>query len=82
MSDLKEYLGDLRKNDAPCAFCGEMTNSLSANPSEWPLCFCWPEGTGTVKRHHVKCVTDRLFRRTHAHDAEMARWYEQRDKEV
>lgn len=62
--------------DVPCEFCGEMTNSLAGNPSQWPLFFTWPEGTGKMKGHHIGCVTDRLFRRHMEHDKEISTFYD------
>ena len=46
--------------DGPCFYCGEMTSSLAGNPGKWPLIFCQPDGTGSVKYHHTSCVVTRL----------------------
>lgn len=46
--------------DGPCYYCGELTNSLIGNPSEWPLGFPHIDDPGVVKPHHVKCVLQRL----------------------
>jgi hypothetical protein len=43
-----------------CSYCGHATDSLSANPSKWPMVF--PD-TGSNKKpvpHHVGCVMDRM----------------------
>lgn len=48
------------KNNINCYYCKTPTNELSANPSDWPLCFCHEDEPGIVKSHHVKCVTERL----------------------
>ena len=48
-------------HNEPCAFCGEKCDDLAANPGMWSLGFTHPDGTGTVKWHHVKCVQDRIW---------------------
>jgi hypothetical protein len=48
-------------HDEPCAFCGKPCSSLAGDPSQWPLGFAHPDGTGVCKWHHVGCVVERLF---------------------
>lgn len=51
--------------DGPCAICGEETNSLAGQPSQWPLHFV-PIDTdepGKVEPHHVACVSEQLMER-------------------
>jgi hypothetical protein len=47
-------------NDGPCYYCGKSTNSLAANPSEWPIRLCHPDDPGKAKHHHTGCISDRL----------------------
>jgi hypothetical protein len=47
--------------DGPCFYCDRQTSSLAGDPGEWPLVFCQPDGTGVVRWHHTRCVTNRLF---------------------
>ncbi len=47
-------------DDAPCHFCGEPVEPLSAHPGRWPLYFPEPKEPGECKAHHVQCVVERL----------------------
>lgn len=49
----------LHKDDAPCYFCDEKTNSLAGDPSEWPLVFAY-NSVGFARRFHIKCIVERL----------------------
>lgn len=46
--------------DTRCAYCGEYTEPLAGNPGKWPLHFSHADGTGLVRAHHTRCVTQRL----------------------
>lgn len=52
---------DTAREDAPCALCGEMTNSFAGNGSLWPVWFCHADGTGVSRPHHQKCVSRLVF---------------------
>jgi hypothetical protein len=46
--------------DGLCYYCGEMTDSLAGNPSEWPVFLCHADDPGKMKPHHSGCVSKRL----------------------
>ena len=48
-------------HDEFCEFCGERCNGFAGNPSEWPIALCHPDGTGIVKWHHERCVSERIW---------------------
>jgi hypothetical protein len=45
------------REDAPCALCGELTNSFAGNGALWPVWFCHADGTGISRPHHQKCIS-------------------------
>lgn len=49
-----------KDKDAPCWYCGEMTDSLAGNPSKWPLFFVNDGTGGECVAHHTGCVISRL----------------------
>ena len=44
-----------------CFFCGDTTSEFAGNPSEWPLVFTHPDGTGIAHTHCTACVTEHVF---------------------
>src|SRR5678816_3600991 len=46
---------------APCYYCTEPCDSLSCNPSRWPIALCHRDDPGRVKWHHTGCVAERLI---------------------
>lgn len=59
------------REDGPCHFCGEQTESMSGNPSRWPVVFCHSDDSGVPKVHHAGCLAERVtaFREDLARDA-------------
>lgn len=49
--------------DNLCFYCGEMTDSLTADPYMWPVHLPHPECNGVAEAFHTKCVYDRLFKK-------------------
>lgn len=52
-----------RREDDPCIYCGEPTESYAGNPSRWPLWFPEAAEPGVIKAHHAGCVIARLGER-------------------
>jgi len=42
--------------DGPCFLCGEPTESLSGNPSKWPITLPYHYGNGDTRLYHQYCV--------------------------
>lgn len=57
-------------DDGNCVLCGERTNSLHGNPGLWCLWFTEPDGTGTVRPHHVHCVQKAIAKSRHTPELE------------
>jgi hypothetical protein len=48
-------------HNEPCYYCSKPCNSLSGNPSQWPIPLCHKGEPGVVKWHHTSCVMKRII---------------------
>lgn len=58
---LREKSAGMQGHGEPCYYCGEPCDSLTGNPSMWPIPLCHSDEPGRVKRHHSGCVSRRLI---------------------
>jgi len=56
----------LHGHNEPCYYCKKPCNSLTGNPSQWPIPLCHADDPGRVKYHHIGCVSERLRERDEA----------------
>lgn len=61
----------------PCYYCGEPCNSLAGDPGLWPIPLAHKDDPGCVKRHHIRCVSERLIENLapSSEDGAWARWH-------
>ena len=44
-----------------CYYCGQLCDSLAANPGLWPIPLFHKNDPGKVNWHHIRCVTRKLI---------------------
>lgn len=52
----KSQVETILQEDGKCFVCGEMTNSLVANPEEWVIFLPHIDGEGKHRYYHIKCL--------------------------
>lgn len=57
---LREFVLASGRHNAICYYCQKPCDSMSGNPSEWPIPLCHADEPGVVKWHHIGCVSERL----------------------